>query len=86
MQLNEGEDAEQVVSAFKLARAPREKKQPTETTRPTVINSADAFAILSQVRYSPRRKIQSLFVLATFVLFDTIRRDRQIVNRRQSDR
>ena len=62
------------------------KKQLTGTTQPAVINHAALFAILSQVRYSPRRKIQSLFVLATFVLFDTIRRDRQIVNRPKSDR
>lgn len=36
--------------------------------------------------YSPLRKIQSIFLLATSVFSDTMRRDRQILSRRESER
>lgn len=36
-------------------------------------------------RYSLLSKIQSTFLLATSAFFDTMRRDRQILNRRESE-
>jgi len=58
--------------------------ETTEQRQPKDRLESRSFALL--VRYNPLSKIPPIFPVATYVLFDTMRRDRQIVSRRESDR